>query len=51
MNILFINNFLWDFWFLRYRECPYLGTVRIRVISVFGYFPLLSVSQGIRFFN
>ena len=33
MNILLIKHFLYDVWFLRYRECPYSGTVRIRLLS------------------
>ena len=39
MNI-FLQQFLWYLWFLRYREFTYSGTVR-RTVSVFGYFPLV----------
>ena len=44
MNIFI---YLYDLCFLRYRECPYSGTVRIRLLSltyrtvkVVGYFTL-----------
>ena len=33
MNMVFIKYFVYDLWFLRYRESPYSGTVRIRLIS------------------
>ena len=33
MNILFIKKIVYDLWFLRYRECPYSSTVRIRLLS------------------
>ena len=36
MIILLIKifcRFFVDLWFLRYRECPYSGTVRIRLLS------------------
>ena len=34
MNILFINNLLVynPIGFMRYRECPYAGSVRIRLL-------------------
>ena len=32
MNILFIKHFLYDLWFMKYRECSYSGTVRIRLL-------------------
>ena len=37
MNILFINFLVEDLWFLRYREFPYSGTVRIRLLSHIKY--------------
>ena len=33
MKMLFIKHFFVDVWFLRYREYPYSGTVRIRLLS------------------
>ena len=42
MNILFIkhylNIFVYNLWFLRYRECPYSGTARIRLFSLTSYY-------------
>ena len=37
MNILFIKHFLYDLWFLRYRECPYSGTFRISLLSLIQF--------------
>ena len=34
MNILFIKHFVYDLWFLGYRECPYSVT-----------FPYISIKQ------
>ena len=28
-----LKKIVYDLWFLRYRECPYSGTVRIRLLS------------------
>ena len=33
MNIIFIKHFFVGFMILRYREYPYSGTVRIRLLS------------------
>ena len=33
MKFLFIKHFFVDVWFLRYRECPYSGNIRIWLLS------------------
>ena len=43
MNILFTTHFVYDLWFLRHREYPYSGTVRIRLLSHIYYYSKQSV--------
>ena len=47
MNILFIKHFFVGIWFMRYRECPYSGTVRNRLLSpthiMYTYYSVISV--------
>ena len=45
MNMLFINNFVYNLWFLRYREYPYSDTVRNRLLSPNGLFLHLNYSK------
>ena len=40
MNMLFIKHFVIGFMVSEIPRVPYSGTVRIRLLSVFGYFPL-----------
>ena len=47
MNILLNTIFLWDLWFLRYRECPYSDTVRIRLLSPIWLQLRVTIFQGI----
>ena len=48
MNILFINFFL-NLWFLRYRECPYSGTVRIRLLYTTSSSTIIRNVKDIRY--